>query len=307
MSTKFILYIEKYLYEPNLVQKIIAIILLPLSLLYLLLILVKFLYQSSKKINFGIKIISVGNLTLGGNGKTPLIKTIFEFVSQTHKTFIILRGYKRSSKGLYEACLDGKVLQNIKIVGDEAMEYSKTLKNANVIVCENRKQAIIHAKKLGAKVILLDDGFSKFDIDKFDILLKPTKEPLLPFVLPSSGWRYPKLFYKFCNFIPSKDDIQNTSYIQNKTQDMVLVTAIAQPQRLNKFISFCKGYEIFEDHHKFTKKELKNILIKYNATTILTTQKDAVKMDDFGLNISIIKLQTTISDNFKNKILNFIG
>lgn len=294
----------KYFYSPNLAQKIISTILSPLSLIYSCLVWVKFKLSRPQK--YKIPIISVGNLILGGTGKTPLIKAIFNKFSQDYNVFIVLRGYKRKSKGLLKVCLDGKILCSVSQSGDEAMEYAISLKNANVIVSEDRKIAIKEALNLGANLILLDDGFGKFDIFKFNILLKPQTQPVSNLTIPSGAYRYPKSFYKFGDFIPSNDDIIKSSYIQNQSEKMVLVSAIANPFRLYEFEKICVNSVFFPDHYDFKKHELEQILNQHNATSLLVTQKDYVKIKDFGLPLSIIILDTKISSNFTQTLENFI-
>ncbi|QKF85873.1 tetraacyldisaccharide 4'-kinase [Campylobacter blaseri] len=294
---------NNYFYSPNFIQKILSFLLVPISIIYTLIILIK--KQISYEIDYGIPIINVGNLVLGGSGKTPLTKAIYENYSKKYKTFIILRGYKRESKGMIEVSLDNKILSDVKISGDEAMEYA--LMGANVIVSENRVKAIKRAKELGCKLIIFDDGFSKFNILKFNILLKPKKEPYSNSTIPSGVYRYPKSFYKFANFIPKKDDILQTSYIVNPSKRMVLVTAIANPDRLKEYFSKCIGKEFFSDHYSFKKCELEDIIKKYNATSLLITKKDYVKIKDFNLPISTIELKTKIGDNFKAALDNYIN
>ncbi len=217
--------------------------------------------------------------------------------------FIILRGYKRASKGLIKICINGEILTDIKTSGDEAMEYAKSVRNANVIVSENRDEAINLARNLGARYILLDDGFSKFHIKKFDILIKPSHEPYFDFVIPSGAYRYLKSFYKFADHVACEGvDFTRESEILNYTKRMVLVTAIANPNRLKAFFDICVGREFFEDHHSFTKDELEEILKRHNATSLLVTKKDFVKIEEFGLPISLISLKTTLSVSFKELI-----
>ena len=77
------------------------------------------------------------------------------------------------------------------------MEYALFLRGANVIVSEDRAAGILRAQTLGFELVILDDGFSKFNISKFDILLRPQSAPKLPFCLPFAAYRYPPFFYKF--------------------------------------------------------------------------------------------------------------
>ncbi|CZE47251.1 tetraacyldisaccharide 4'-kinase [Campylobacter geochelonis] len=301
---KFHAWIDRYFYTPSFSQKLLAQILAPLSILYALVVTVK--KRFSKEVDYKIPIISVGNLTLGGSGKTPLTKAIFLKFSPKFKTFIILRGYKRNSRGMHIVALDGKILVDIKTSGDEAMEYALGLQNANVIVSEDRVIAIKEAKKLGAKLILLDDGFSKFNIKKFNILLVPKPKPALNLTLPSGAYRYPLSFYKFGDFIPKQSDIKKTSTIKNPTKRMVLTTAIAKPNRLKEHFSSCVGKEFFPDHYEFKKDELEEILKRYNATSLLVTAKDYVKIKDFNLPLSLINLELELSSEFEKKISSFI-
>lgn len=299
---KFHNWVNKYFYSPNFWQKFIAKLLLPLSYIYAFIVIIKKILSKEKDLN--IKIISVGNLIVGGSGKTPLTLALYKHFSKNYKIFIILRGYKRSSKGLVEVCIDNKILVDVRQSGDEAMEYA--LNNANVIVSENRINAIQKAKNLGANLIILDDGFSKFNIKKFNILLKPPIRPYFNFALPSGAYRYPLFFYKFGNFIVENNENKKHSFIENETKNMVLVTAIANPKRLKEHFNKCIGKEFFPDHHAFTKDELSQILEKYNATSLLVTMKDYVKIKDFGLPTSIIRLEISLSQTLIKAISNYI-
>ena len=71
MSQKLILWVEDYLFYPNAFQKLISFLLLPLTFIYLLII--SFKKMGVKKIDFGIPVISIGNLIVGGSGKTPFV------------------------------------------------------------------------------------------------------------------------------------------------------------------------------------------------------------------------------------------
>lgn len=201
----FKLLIERNLYDPSPAWLALGVILAPLTLLYTLIVCLKRLFAKPQK--FKIPIISVGNLTLGGSGKTPLVRALFKEFSGEFKTCIILRGYGRKSRGLLEVALGGRILCDVRQSGDEAMEYALFLRGANVIVSEDRAAGILRAQTLGFELVILDDGFSKFNISKFDILLRPQSAPKLPFCLPFAAYRYPPFFYKFADFIPALSDI----------------------------------------------------------------------------------------------------
>ena len=201
----FKLLIERNLYDPSPAWLALGVLLAPLSMLYMFIVCLKRLF--TKPQSFKIPIISVGNLTLGGSGKTPLVQALFKEFNGGLKTCIILRGYGRKSRGLLEVALGGRVLCDVRQSGDEAMEYALSLRGANVIVSEDRAAGILRAQTLGFELVILDDGFSKFNIAKFDVLLKPEPAPKLPFCLPFAAYRYPPFFYKFADFIPAPSDI----------------------------------------------------------------------------------------------------
>ena len=218
----FKLLIERNLYDPSPAWLALGVILAPLSLLYTLIVCLKRLFAKPQK--FKIPIISVGNLTLGGSGKTPLVRALFKEFNGGLKTCIILRGYGRKSRGLLEVALGGRILCDVEQSGDEAMEYALFLRGANVIVSEDRAAGILRAQTLGFELVILDDGFSKFDISKFDILLRPQSAPKLRFCLPFAAYRYPPFFYKFADFIPAPSDI---------SQELKIISATDLQEGLN--------------------------------------------------------------------------
>jgi len=301
---RVVLWVEEYLFYPKgFFQYLLSFLLLPLTSIYCLIVISKRVF--AKKIDFNIPIISTGNLTIGGSGKTPVTIAL---AKKQKDCAIILRGYGRQSKGLILVSQNNKILCGVDKSGDEAMLYAKSLPNATVIVSEDRKKAIKYAKDLKCEIIFLDDGFSKSDIKKFDILIKPKAEPTLPFCLPSGAYREPKYLYKNADIVLKEDvDFKRVVKITNQTDKMILITAISKPQRLDKYLPenlIDKIY--FEDHHAFSKDELNKIVKKHSATSILTTQKDAVKMETFGLNLSIMELDIEISKNIKDKINDFL-
>ncbi len=298
MKQKLILWLENYLFFPNSFQKILSYLLLPLSFIYLLVILFKRLKAS--KIDFNIPIISVGNLTIGGSGKTPIT---IELAKNFNDICVILRGYGRESKGLFVVSLKGEIKVDVKTSGDEAMLLASTLKNATIIVSEDRVEAIKKAKELGCKIVFLDDGFSKYSIKKFDILLKPKDEPTNSFLIPSGAYREPKSFYKKANLVLKEGiDFKRVVTIKKENIELelpkktILLTAISKPNRLLEFLPKNIETIFFEDHHNFTKDEIDNILNNYRDFAIVTTQKDFVKLEKFNLkNLYIMDLSIKIS------------
>ena len=293
-------FFEKLFYNPGTVHKFLSLLLLPLSFIYGSIVYLR--RKFAKKIDYGINIISVGNLTVGGTGKTPFI--IF-LANRYENCAVITRGYGRQSKGLY-LISDGKnILQDCKISGDEAMEIAQAT-DAVVIVSEDRDEGIKKAKSLNTTKILLDDGFSKVGIKKYDILLFP---PLLQnrFPLPSGPLREFYSMKKHADLcLQEGEDFHRVVTIKNPTRSMVLVTAIANPTRLDPFLPqdlLAKIY--YPDHAYFDQKQLEDIMKRYGATSLLVTQKDLVKID-FSIELSIMQLQLDIAQDKLLQIDNMV-
>lgn len=256
----------------------------------------------SKEIEFGIPIISVGNIIVGGSGKTPVT---IKLASKYENACIILRGYGRASKGLYVVSLNGKILEDVKISGDEAMLLANSLPKATIIVSENRIKAILKAKELGCKIIFLDDGFSKYKIAKFNILLRPKNEPTNIFCLPSGGYREPKGFYAQADIelVEEKDfkrviTIKKDGRVSELPTKTVVITAISKPKRLLEYLPKDIKMISFPDHYTFTKDDISEIQEENKDYVILTTGKDFVKLKGFDIkNLYLMDLDIQISEN----------
>jgi len=255
-------------------------------------------FRLKKVEDFGIKIISVGNLTVGGSGKTPLVTA---FGAAFKKPAVILRGYGRDSKGLVVVKDAQEILCDVSVSGDEAMIYAKKLPNAVVIVSEDRKPAIKKAKAMGCEVVLLDDAYSKHDIKKLDVLIDVKTQN--NFCLPSGPYRERLWQAKEALVLQEDVDFKRVVTLQNQTQRMTLVTAIARPQRLDKYLPKVVAKHYFEDHHIYTKEELQDILASDNATSLLVTFKDYVKIEHFGLPLSLLDLEVKVNKKVMSSVL----
>ncbi len=248
-------------------------------------------FKSKTAQDFGIEIIGVGNLTVGGSGKTPLVSAL---ALRYENVAIILRGYGRKSKGLHVVKDMKNILCDVTISGDEAMIYAKKLSHAIVIVSEDRKKGILKAKEMGAKIVFLDDAYSKHDIKKLDILINVNT--LNKSCLPSGAFREKLWADKEVIVVQDGIDFTRVVELKNKTEKMSLVTAIARPQRLDEFLPNVLSKNYFEDHHTFTKQELEEILLKDGSDSLLVTYKDFVKIESFGLPLSLLDLHIKIEE-----------
>ena len=264
----------------------------------------------AKPLHFGVPIISIGNLVVGGSGKTPM--TIF-LAKDKPNVGVILRGYGRDSQGLYVVSCKGKIEEDIQTSGDEAMLLARSLPNATIIVSENRIEAIEKAKALGCTLIFLDDGFSKYNIAKFDILLRPKVEPTNVFCLPSGGYREPKMMYATADLVLQEGiDFQrlvtykhNDLVVSVLPTELILLTGISKPKRLLEFLPNTVKLIAFEDHHRFTQEEIRAIQNEYPKYAIITTPKDMVKLEQFHLeNLYLMDLELHLSETVDLSELN---
>jgi tetraacyldisaccharide 4'-kinase len=263
----------------------------------------------AKEIYFGIPIISVGNIIVGGSGKTPIT---IKLASKYENACVILRGYGRVSKGLYVVSLNGKILVDVKTSGDEAMLLANSLSKSTVIVSENRIKAILKAKELGCKIIFLDDGFSKYQIAKFNILLRPKDEPTNIFCLPSGGYREPKGFYAQADIeLLEGSDFKRIITIKKDAIEIelpskiVLITAISKPKRLLEYLPQNIQMISFPDHYDFINEDIKEIQEKYKDYSFVTTGKDFVKLEKFNLkNLYLMDLDIKIDESVDFSLMN---
>lgn len=173
-------------------QIIKYIIFFPFAVLYRIIIYARYLLYKNglKKVHhFKTPIISVGNITVGGTGKTPMVHFIAnELKLEFPKIAIISRGYGRKSKGFQLVHNGEKLLLDSEIAGDEPFLLSNLLGNCIVAVDENRINAIEKIEtEYNPDLIILDDGFQQLGIRKsVDIVLINASKPfsemkLLPF------------------------------------------------------------------------------------------------------------------------------
>lgn len=294
-------FIDSYFYNPSFAQKLLTFALLPVSLLYGISATLR--RKCSKYYDFGIPIISVGNLIVGGSGKTPFIIEIAK--SYSHSA-IISRGYKRKSKGLVVVSHNGEILCTQPQAGDEAYLLAKSLPNASVIVSKDRKQAIYKAKELGAKYIFLDDGF-RFHFKKLNIVLQPKLQPYFPFLLPSGMYREMPYLYKYADLLVREgEEYTREVFVENPTPRMLLLTAIANPSRLDEFLPSVVGKITLQDHSTFDAPTLQQYMQQYNATSLLVTSKDEVKLENMGFPLSVLRLRLHIQPHITHSIDSYL-
>jgi tetraacyldisaccharide 4'-kinase len=295
-------FFEEMFFRPKWYHFPVILLLLPFSLVYGIAMSIRRMLVSKKE--FGIPIVSVGNLIVGGSGKTPFVIALAEALEDV---VVISRGYGRKSKGLIEVSSKGQLLSDVEQSGDEPMLMAQSLPNASVIVSEDRELAIVLAKKKGAKCIILDDGFNRVEIAKLEILLEPKKiYNYLPF--PAGAFREFWFNKKYADIV-AKEQVSFTREVtfDNLRSKMLLVTAISNPGRLDSYLPEGIVHKVYlEDHAYFEEEMLEKLLTEYEAESLLVTQKDMVKMKGFKLPISQMKLKLEIKESIFMQVEEYI-
>jgi len=139
---------------------LIKILIYPLALLYALVVLLRnklFDWRILRSKKFSIPVITVGNLSYGGTGKTPHIEYLIRLFREKYRVCVVSRGYGRSTRGFILAS-EGHSARDI---GDEPLQYFKKFQDITVAVDERRARGINQVLKINPAVnmALLDDAF----------------------------------------------------------------------------------------------------------------------------------------------------
>ncbi len=252
-----------------------------------------------------VPVISVGNLSTGGSGKTSLTQFLARELSGSYKTAIVLRGYRRRSKGLVVVSEYGELKVPHYEAGDEAFLLAKLVPQASVVVSESKYEGGLYAvRELGSQVVVLDDGFQHRSLHRdIDIVLVRRKdladrllpwgrlrEPvsslkradaivlsyqeLEPFSLSYSGKPVFSMYRRFGFLLNSNFDKLPLEFITGKeviafcglgSNDQFLETLKKLGINVRRFISFPDHYDY--QNFKLDKEEF-----------YITTPKDLVKL-----------------------------
>ena len=183
---------------------LIKLLLFPLSLIYGVIVFIRNkLFDSGilPSVEFHIPVISVGNLTLGGTGKTPLIEYIAELLRNEFTPAVLSRGYRRKTRGFLLADENSTPYE----IGDEPTQIKKRFPDIIVAVSENRVRGVKNLLQIHPEtdVILLDDAFQHRYIQPgLSILLIDYNKPVTKdFLLPAGTLREPACQRKRANII----------------------------------------------------------------------------------------------------------
>jgi len=174
------------------IRNLFSPILIPLSLLYGLIVYIRnrlYDYQILKSAHFNFPIISVGNITVGGTGKTPHIEYLVDLLKSEFMIATLSRGYKRKTKGFILATEKSTAAE----IGDEPMQIKQKFPDVQVAVDANRTNGIQKLREIidGLDVVLLDDAFQhRKVVANLSILLIDYSRPIdKDFMLPFGNLR----------------------------------------------------------------------------------------------------------------------
>lgn len=295
-------------------------LLFPFSLVYALIVIIRNrLYDMGifKSTTFDVKTICIGNLSVGGTGKTPMTELLVRSLIPKYKVAMLSRGYKRKSSGFILATATTKAAD----IGDEPFQLFSKFPEIKVAVDADRRNGIERLQKeINPDVILLDDAFQHRKVKPDYAMLLTTFDNLYTddWYLPTGNLRDARYAAKRADCIvitkcpeslgkkeqvaiqkkinPKEHQIVLFAYLSYENEvvgidstiplkalnnkKVSLVTGVADPKPL---VSYLKASGIsfehlaYKDHHFFTKSELEVLKRK---ECILTTEKDFVRLKD---------------------------
>ncbi|SHJ27350.1 lipid-A-disaccharide kinase [Arenibacter nanhaiticus] len=312
-------------------------LLFPVSFVYAMVVYIRnYLYDigvftSSK---FKVKTICVGNLSVGGTGKTPMIEFLVSRLKQYQKVAVLSRGYGRKSKGFVLA----KPGVSVETLGDEPFQIFKNFPEIALAVDADRCNGIsILEKTIEVDVVLLDDAYQhrKVSCDSYILLTAYSNLYVDDWYMPTGSLRDSKRearraniiivtkcpkdlntaqqqsivkklnprehqnvvfsYLDYSNDLKGDNDIMQLEDVRGKK--ITLVTGIANPKPLVTYLTENKvqlEHLAFRDHHFFSDKE---IALMNTKDMVLTTEKDYVRLKGKVTNLYYIG----VTHKFMNK------
>jgi tetraacyldisaccharide 4'-kinase len=279
-------------------------------------------------------VISVGNLSMGGTGKTPVVAAIAQWlVDAGHRPSILTRGYGRAD------AVDGVVVIDsmtaVDQAGDEPMMLARQVPGATVCVSPDRHLGGVLAEKLGCTVHVLDDGFQHLDLARdLDILVTTVGEIPNGRVIPAGRLREPKDAAARAHFLVVTDATAGAAASEAWALGVSLscgslralgtpapvpgsrsplpglvppgskvlaVAGIANPDRFAASLRDA-GHNVvesmtFADHHRYSAKDLEAIEAKLKnsgAEAVFTTDKDAVRLEGMSPSFPLYRVPLVV-------------
>lgn len=293
----------------------------------------------------GVFVVCVGNIRVGGTGKTPFVEYLLRHLNQDNIAVLSL-GYKRKTKGFLEV----KETLTSYEVGDEPKQMKENFPNVKFFVCKDRNYAIEKIKTLykQIKIIILDDAYQYRKT-------KPTKTILLTefarpfysdFLIPYGRLREQRKESKRADYIivtkcpnninkEQKDEVKrhinlktyqklffskiiykepylindNKQTIPLENKNIILVVGIDNPSPIIEYLKKKNNVlcvKKYNDHHFFTTQDINDIEQSFDKNKqqnpiILTTEKDAIRLNDIKNPLYVLPIENIIDDEINDK------
>lgn len=281
--------------------------------------------------DLGARTISVGNITAGGTGKTPLVAYIASTLSdQGERVCILTRGYGRADERRRVLVSDGEtLLTDAATAGDEPLELAQKLLSKAIVISDADRVAAAEwaRRKYDITAFLLDDAFQHRKAKRdLDIVCIDATDPFTRGMIPVGRLREPTqaLFRagvvvitrremvgdvadlrteisrlaphaEIFECVARLDGIRSaTGELLQKAQPTFAFCGIGNPEPFFEHLRAAGhnivGTHAFRDHYKYTQADIRDVERKaaaVNATALVTTAKDAVKIAGFDLTVPL--------------------
>ncbi len=283
-------------------------------------------YDRARVYHAPVPVISIGNITVGGTGKTPTVIALAKFLRERFPSLcapnaiaILSRGYGRTSRNFSVT----EISSDWQETGDEPLLIKRAVPDLAVVVHADRCRAAEHAvRQLKCQVIILDDGFQHRQIARdLDIVLIDGEHPLgNGYLLPAGPLREPAKNLQRASILLGIGDQTDharrlasliekpflsaiphvrvpESLANGSTRNVFALSAIARPRRFVNSLTNnglqVIGTATFADHHAFTPRDIDNVLKECKlreGEAIVTTEKDRVRIGSWAHAIPLVTI-----------------
>ena len=277
-------------------------------------------------------VVSVGNISVGGSGKTPFVIALGEMLQERGITFDVLsRGYGRASKEIAVVNPEGGAQE----FGDEPLLIARKLQVPVIVGADRYQAGLLAEEKFPSRLHLLDDGFQHRRLHRdFDIVMLPS-EDLRDTLLPVGRLREPLPSLRRAQAVVMEPEVpaplEATRVWRARRELMVWSVS---PRRLRRVVAFCgiarpeqffaalksANLEVtetaaFPDHHHYEQNDIDRLLqlkSRMAAEGFVTTEKDMVKLSRFSVALqpiatAVLKLSFEQDPPIVDEILQSVG
>ncbi len=319
----------EFWYKDDFISKLKSLLLIPFSMIWILISTIK--KNFIKKYKSNLKVVCIGNLNIGGTGKTPFaILTYKVLQSLGYKPVFLTRGYKGFQKGPIEV----KRSHEFKDVGDEALLLRKV---GTTIVSSNRYLGAKYIENLKKKfdIIVMDDGLQNYQL-KQDIKLLlidkkilfgngrcipagPLRETInkglkkIDAIIFTGNSGMKDVNLHFDETIQSfNTNLKIIKNLNTKQTSFLAFCALANPMKFYKTLRK-NNFKVnltrsFPDHHEYNNEDLNKLKQEANSKNLqlITTEKDYVKINDKENEISVLPIEINFNKVDKDRFKSFL-